>query len=50
MQQELDKCKDCAEYGSAFCEECLKETVALLTHDDSKKITHPVDNMELSRE
>ena len=25
MQQELDKCKDCAEYGSEFCEDCLKE-------------------------
>lgn len=25
MQQELIQCKNCMEYGSAFCEECLKE-------------------------
>lgn len=25
MQQELDVCKDCTEYGSEFCEDCLKE-------------------------
>lgn len=25
MQKELDRCKDCAEYGSEFCEDCLKE-------------------------
>lgn len=25
MEKELDICKHCAEYGSEFCEECLKE-------------------------
>jgi ribosome-binding protein aMBF1 (putative translation factor) len=34
MQQELDVCKNCAEYGSEFCEECLKD------RKKEKAITH----------
>lgn len=32
-----DSCRDCAEYGSEFCDDCLKE----LTQDlpDSDKVT-----------
>jgi len=28
----MDKCKNCAEYGSEFCEDCLKEE-AMTTAD-----------------
>jgi hypothetical protein len=25
LKKEKDRCKDCAEYGSEFCNDCLKE-------------------------
>lgn len=39
MKKEKDLCKDCAEYGSEFCPECLEEQ----TKQDKKLEKLPVD-------
>lgn len=33
-----DVCKDCAEYGSHFCEECLEELQEGLTEDQKTQL------------
>ena len=45
MQKELDRCKDCAEYGSEFCEDCLKEQLEKQTQDLTPKKEDHINNL-----
>jgi hypothetical protein len=38
MKKEKEQCKDCAEYGSEFCPECLEELAAQKTIIDNKSV------------
>jgi hypothetical protein len=40
MKHENEPCKDCAEYGSEFCPECLDE----LKTQEKQVVKIPVDN------
>lgn len=35
--KELEVCKDCAEYGGDFCDECLEELLKLKNENNRKQ-------------
>ncbi len=41
MKKEKDLCKDCAEYGSEFCPECLEELEEQKKTTDDKPASEP---------
>jgi hypothetical protein len=50
MQLELDLCKNCVEYGSEFCEDCLKDLKNVNASDKpqtaqlTQKVSRATDN------
>lgn len=38
MKKETDPCKDCTEYGSHFCPECLEEQEAQKKTSNNKPV------------
>ena len=41
MKKEKDLCKDCTEYGSHFCPECLEEQDAQKKTSNNKPVDNP---------
>lgn len=45
MNKLPDSCKDCAEYGSHFCDECLREMTEQLPAEEQVLLTKVFDNI-----
>ena len=45
MQNLPEVCRDCAEYGSHFCEECLDEITKDMPEDEKKKFNKALQNI-----
>lgn len=45
MQKLPDVCKDCAEYGSHFCNDCLHELNQNLSPEEKVKLSQAIQNL-----
>lgn len=45
MNKLPDTCKDCAEFGSDFCEDCLKELTDKLSDEDKVLLSKAIRNI-----
>lgn len=45
MQKLPDVCKDCAEYGSNFCEECMEEMMKGVTPEERVTFSKALRNI-----
>lgn len=45
MDKLPEVCKECAEYGSDFCEECLDELTKNMPDDDKLKFNKVLQNL-----
>ena len=45
MQKLPDVCKDCAEYGSTFCEECMEEMMKDVSPDERVTFSKALRNI-----
>lgn len=48
MEQDLDLCKKCVEYGSEFCEECLKDRKKEKANTQGQELDSPGVKDELN--
>lgn len=40
-----ESCKDCAEYGSHFCDDCLSEMTANLSKEEKATLSNALKNL-----
>ena len=43
MDKLPDACRDCAEYGSDFCQDCLDEITENLSTDEKQNFDHSIN-------
>lgn len=48
MEDDNDLCKDCADWGSDFCEECLEEALNSLPEDKRKQLSSIISSFKKS--